>query len=106
MNKTADELRHYIGAEFLFLTIRGAIPVALSEVTEESKSIKSRKDFIRPSHGKSNARNYVVSFQMPDDKFSQETYRLWHPDFGEFDLFLVPGKRGATFPLHAVINRL
>jgi hypothetical protein len=106
LNKTADDLRHYIGAEFLFLTIRGAISVVLSEVTEEPRSIKSRKDFIRPARGKSNVRNYVASFQMPNDKFSQETYRLRHPDFGEFDLFLVPGKRGASFLLHAVVNRL
>jgi hypothetical protein len=106
LNKTADDLRRYIGAEFIFLTIRGTISVVLSEVSEESKSIKTRRDFTRTMRGKRSAQNYVVSFEMPNDKFTQETYHLWHPDFGEFDIFLVPGKRGASFLLHGVINRL
>jgi len=104
LNKTGEDFRQYVGAEFMVLTAAGATSMILSEVTETSGSVKSSKGSGR-SRGRSGTQNFVLSFQLPTGGLPQETYRLWHSDFGQFDLFLVPGKRGDFFLLHAVINR-
>ena len=100
---TAADFRKYEGTEFLLFTETGATAAVLSEVTQ----IKAAKSGSRAGK-KSNqfaAETFSLSFNLPTEDFTQATYRLQHPNLGEFDLFLVP-EANSKFLLHAVINRI
>jgi hypothetical protein len=50
---------------------------------------------------------FSLSFEMPTNNFSQNTYRMFHPTIGYFELFAVPGlhDNGMT-TLTAIVNRI
>lgn len=108
LTKTADDFSGYIGAEFILLTADTTVSAILSEVTNEMPKRAKEAGFLNKSSRsrKSTAQNFVLSFKLPSDEFPQATYQLWHPDFGQFNLFLVPSNHDKLFLLHAVINRL
>ena len=100
---TAADFKKYAGTEFLLFTETGAIAAVLSNVTQ----VKAAKSARRVSKNSSQpvAETFSLSFNLPTEGFTQATYRLQHPNLGEFDLFLVPEAR-SKFLLHAVINRI
>lgn len=100
---TAEDFKKYVGAEFLLFTETGAIPAVLSDVTQV-KAAKSARRAARKS-SQPVAETFSLSFNLPTEGFQQATYRLQHPNLGEFDLFLVP-EASSKFLLHAVINRI
>lgn len=100
---TAADFRKYAGTEFLLFTETGAIVAVLSDVTQ----IKAAKPARRGKNNSSQPRaeTFSLSFNLPAEGLPQATYRLQHPNLGEFDLFLVPEADSKT-SLHAVINRI
>lgn len=100
---TAEDFKKYAGTEFLLFTETGAIAAVLSDVTQ----IKAAKSASRAGRKSSQpvAETFSLSFNLPTEGFTQATYRLQHPNLGEFDLFLVP-EASSKFLLYAVINRI
>lgn len=105
---TAADFQNFVGSEFTILNAASGANVAvLSNVTEIRRPVKTVRRFGSVFNRKTRGENFVLSFSLPADGFSQATYQLWHPNFGPFDLFLVPGKRENNQNLlHAVINRI
>ena len=100
---TAADFKKHAGTEFLLFTETGAVAAVLSDVTQvkEAKSVsRGGKKSSQPV-----AETFSLSFNLPSEGLTQATYRLQHPNLGEFDLFLVP-EASSKFLLHAVINRI
>lgn len=95
----ADDFRKYLGTEFSLLTEGEMITAVLADV---------KSSVVRRNHNFRNRRAecFTLSFNLPSD-MPQATYTIFHPNLGNFDLFLVPGKSDeADSLLHAVINRI
>lgn len=105
---TAKDFKQCVGTEFMLLQLKGATSIILVEITETLtlKDAHSGNRSIESTPVTDTAKNFVLSFQLPTGKFSQKTYQLWHPNFGQFDLFLVPGRRIAPFMMYSVINQI
>ena len=89
------------------LTDTGATVAVLSNVAKAQKPIEAVGRFGNAFRRKTTAENFMLSFRLPASDFSQSTYRLSHPNLGQFDLFLVPGVGESNENLlHAVINRI
>jgi hypothetical protein len=100
---TAADFKKYAGTEFLLFTETGAIAAVLLDVTQVQAAKSARRLSKNPSQPV--AETFSLSFNLPTEGYTQATYRLQHPNLGEFDLFLVPEGR-SKFLLHAVINRI
>ncbi|MDQ3130916.1 MAG: twin-arginine translocation signal domain-containing protein [Acidobacteriota bacterium] len=95
----ADNFRKYLGTEFSLMTKSETITAVLADV--KSSVVGKNKKF-----GNKRAECFTLSFNLPSDA-PQATYKVLHPNLGNFDLFLVPGKSDeADSLLHAVINRI
>jgi hypothetical protein len=101
---TAADFKKYVGTEFSLITESGKTAAVLSNVTQV-KPAKSADGSSKNSRRQPVAETFTLSFKLSKDGFRQETYRLWHPGLGEFDLFLVP-EASRKSSLHAVINRI
>lgn len=103
---TAEDFKKRIGANFSLIRGNSVTTVQLYKVTQS----------VRPTGNTQNSaasprtvtkEAFTLTFRAPAGNFSQTTYKLWHPNFGQFDLFLVPGaKVSGMILLHAVINRI
>lgn len=95
----ADDFRKYLGTDFTLMTEGAMISAAL--VAVNSSVIRRNKN-----NRNIKAECFTLSFRLPSDA-PQATYTVFHPNLGNFDLFLVPGKSDkAESLLHAVINRI
>jgi hypothetical protein len=107
LHLTAANFREYVGTEFSVLTDVGGAVAVLSNVTETQQSVEPVRRFGDAFRRRTRAENFVLSFRVSASDFSQATYRLRHPNLGQFDLFLVPGSsENNENLLHAVINRI
>lgn len=99
----ADTFRNLVGSEFGLQTKDFAATAVLTALKENSfvsrRTLKGRQ--IQP------AENFMLLFRISSAEFKQETYTMFHPELGTFDLLLVPSKndKGENL-LKAVINRL
>jgi len=77
---------------------------------ESSDPIELRLIMVTPraseAHEQSGMERFSVVFSGPGDVFlPQQTYRVTHPEMGEFEIFLVPiAKEGNEFRYEAVYN--
>lgn len=85
-----------VGSEFVIYTKNSAFSAVLNNVNADS-SLKN----------KNGGECFTLIFELSAENFSQNTYEMFHPSVGTFELFLVPGKspKGATLGI-AVINRI
>jgi hypothetical protein len=101
---TSEDFKKYVGSEFSLITETGAIAVVLVNLTQKTKSKLASK---KTSGRKAVPEAFTLSFEAEKAAFSQKTYKLFHPNLSEFDLFLVPGENlNGKIRLHAVINRI
>lgn len=92
---SADVFKKYIGTSFSMITESVALTVVLSAVKSSVVPGRNRR-----------AECFTLTFNLPSDS-PQATYAVFHPNLGNFDLFLVPGKTNeAKSLLHAVVNRI
>jgi hypothetical protein len=94
--QNSDSFRGLIGSQFTFYRTDLASTAVLTEVQDyQAAGIKSGGNC------------FSLVFEMPSDDFVQETYDMFHPSIGKFELLSVPGKsEKGTSLLIAVINRL
>lgn len=94
----AEIFRQLIGAEFSLPNATDASAKAVLTAVKESKTDKLSRQ--------KSANCFTLSFKTNASQ-TQETYTVFHPQLGTFDLFLVPGKtEKGGYLLHAVINRI
>lgn len=104
---TSEDFKKHIGGQFTLIRDKKVISAQLAEVVQTVRPIKIAQHLSGGSRRKLVRETFTLSFQTPDSDFSQETYRVWNPSLGQFDLFLVPGKNeGEQVFIHAVINRV
>lgn len=93
-NHSSNSFRNLIGEKF---SISG------SEASAVAKLVKVQ-DFPYKTKG---GECYSMMFEMPSDDFVQDTYEMFHPSIGKFELLSVPGKgENDSSLLISVINRL
>jgi hypothetical protein len=94
--QNADSFQKLVGTEFVIYTENSALTSVLSEIYI-SKSARR----------KSGGECFTLVFELPSDNFGQNTYKMFHPSIGVFDLLLVPemSKKGTALFI-AVINRI
>lgn len=104
---TSEDFKKHIGAQFSLIGEKEVIAARLLDVTHTVKPIKVAQYLTGRSRQKLLKETFTLSFQVSTDDFSQETFQVWHPNLGQFDLFLVPGaKEREQVLIHAVINRI
>jgi hypothetical protein len=90
IQQTAESFRRRIGTEF-YMTSNDVSTVA---------TLTDIKDF---PHKTDNGESFLMEFEIPLTPKKEDIYRVWHPDLGNFDLFLTKGENRT---LLATINRL
>ena len=102
--QNANAFKNLIGSEFFLVTAAIATPAVLTEVV--NLPVSTPKSDQRKSRRKK-AECFSLSFQIPLTEVPQATYAISHPQMGQFDLFMVPGRSefGESL-LHAIINRI
>jgi hypothetical protein len=88
-----DAFRGLIGTEFVVSTAEVSVSATLSEV----------RDFTKPSK---KGECFLLVFDARAERVEQATYSVFHPQIGNFDLFLTEGKTKHGPTLMAVINRI
>jgi hypothetical protein len=104
---TAEDFKKYIGAQFSLIGEKDVVNAELSSVAQSVKPPGIARSLNKASSRKLTKETFTLSFRVPSGGFSQATYQVWHPNLGQFDLFLVPsGKGHDQILVHAVINRI
>ena len=95
----AEEFKKYLDTGFSLMTEGATITAVLAAV--KSSEVRRNQNFRNRR-----AECFTLSFNLPSDA-PQATYKVFHPNLGSFDLFLVPGKSDESASLlHAVVNRI
>ena len=103
---TAEDFKKRIGANFSLIRGNSATTVQLYKVTQSVRPTGNTQNSAASTRTVTKE-TFTLTFRAPAGDFSQATYKLWHPNFGQFNLFLVPGaKASGMILLHAVINRI
>lgn len=103
---TAEDFKKRIGANFSLIRGNGATTAQLYKVTQSVRPTENTQN-TSASAQTVTKETFTLTFRAPAGNFPQATYKLWHPNFGQFNLFLVPGaKASGMILLHAVINRI
>lgn len=93
--QNAATFQTLVGSEFIVYSDDSTVSAVLSKV-EISDSVR-----------KNSGECFSLSFEMPSDNFAQNTYRMFHPTIGYFELLSVPGLRdNGRSALTAIINRI
>jgi hypothetical protein len=104
---TSEDFKKYIGAQFSLTRENDVTTAQLMGVTQTIRPNKIAQNLSGGSRRKLMRETFTLSFQSLNGDFSQATYQIWHPNLGQFDLFLVPGsKQGEQISINAVINRI
>ena len=104
---TAEDFKKRIGANFSLIRGNGTTTAQLYNVTQSVRPTGNTQNSAATSPRTVTKETFTLTFQAPAGNFSQTTYKLWHPNLGQFNLFLVPGaKVSGMMLLHAVINRI
>jgi hypothetical protein len=104
---TSEDFKKHIGTQFSLIREEEVITAQLLGITQTIRPIKIAQHLSGGSRRKLTRETFTLSFQTLTDDFSQATYQVWHPNLGQFDLFLVPGsKQGDQIFINAVINRI
>ncbi len=91
----ADSFQKLVGSEFTFYQDNSTVSAELTNVKISKPSLKNPGE------------NFSLDFEMPSADFEQNTYKMFHPTIGYFELLSVPGKQtNGKSLLIAVINRL
>lgn len=104
---TAEDFKKRIGANFSLIRGNGVTTAQLYKVTQSVTPTGNTQNSAPASTRTVTKETFTLTFRVPAGDFSQTTYKLWHPNLGQFNLFLVPGaKASGMILLHAVINRI
>lgn len=77
--------------------------IILNEVNSYSATLVNVKDFAtNQKHGVC----FSMEFSVDSKNLRQSTYDVFHPNIGNFQLFMTEGKRGKAKTLIAIINRI
>lgn len=103
---TAEDFKKRIGANFSLIRGNGATTAQLYKVTQSVRPTGNTQNSAASTRTVTKE-TFTLTFRAPAENFPQTIYKLWHPNFGQFNLFLVPGaKASGMILLHAVINRI
>jgi hypothetical protein len=91
LQQTSESFRQLIGTEFYITGGDISTPATLKNVEDFPN---------KPDNGES----FSLEFQIPLKHSKEDTYRVWHSDLGNFDLFLTEGRNGKSPVLFATIN--
>lgn len=104
---TSEDFKKYIGAQFSLIRENDVSTAQLLGVTQTIRPVRIARNPSGESRRKLMRETFTLSFRVLNGDFSQATYQVWHPNLGQFDLFLVPGsKQGEQIFINAVINRI
>ena len=104
---TSEDFKKYIGGQFSLIHEKEVTTAQLLDVTQTIRPIKIARNLSGASRRKLTKETFTLSFQVLNGDFSQATYQVWHPNLGQFDLFLVPSStQGEQILISAVINRI
>ncbi len=91
--KSSRQISTLVGTDFYIVSDRVQTTVKLMNV----------KDFPHKTVG---GESYTMEFKVPQRLAKEDTYHVWHPQMGNFDLFMTEGRNGRQKTLMAIINRL
>lgn len=91
--QTSDSLRKLIDTEFYFTSDTISTAAILTDI----------KDFPNKTP---DGQSFSMEFQVPLKRINEDTYRIWHADLGNFELYCSAGKNGKNRTLSATITRL
>lgn len=104
---TAEDFKKLIEANFSIIAGNSVTTAQLLKVTQTVRPTASTQSSATTAPRTVTKETFTLTFRSVSGNFSQVTYRLWHPNLGQFNLFLVPGtKVGGKTTLNAVINRI
>jgi hypothetical protein len=92
-NQTAESFRQLIGTEFYIRRERSSISARLVKVEDFPNKTKKGECFL-------------LVFETSLKRVEQAIYNLYHPNIGNFELFMSEGLIGRRRTLVATINRL
>ncbi len=88
-----ESFRALVGTDFYIASEKVTTTIKLTNIKESPHKTK-------------NGESFTMEFKVPQNYAKEDTYHVWHPQMGNFDLFMTAGKTGKRKVLIAVINRL
>jgi hypothetical protein len=102
--QNAESFKNHVGSEF---SIMGRNEVTTAVLVEVKESSTNNKSAAMAKLRKYTPESFSLAFQINSSAMQQKTYPVCHPNFVQFDLFMVPGKKAnGAHLLHAVFNRI
>lgn len=92
-NLTTESFRDLVGSEFYVLSENLSTPSILVKVQDFPAATETGECF-------------ALTFAVKAKRIKQATYRVFHPELGNFELFMTEGKSGRSNALIALINRI
>lgn len=92
-NLTTESFRGLVGSEFYILSENLSMPSVLVKVQDFPAATETGECF-------------ALTFEVKALRVEQATYRVFHPELGNFELFMTEGKNGRRKALMAIINRI
>lgn len=92
-SQSAESFRNLVGSEFYISGENLSTPAILTEMRDFPAETKTGECF-------------SLIFEVRARRTQQATYNVFHPNIGNFELFMTEGKSGKRGALVAVINRI
>jgi hypothetical protein len=91
VQQTSDSLRKLIGTDFYFTNDKVSTIAILTKINDFPN---------KTAEGQS----YSMEFNVPLKRIKHDTYRVWHADLGNFELYCTDGQNGKNRTLLATIT--